>query len=301
MPKEVTTPVRAWVFTVNNYTDADFVELDKLRDHSTYLVYSREVGDDGTPHLQGYVWMKTKQRLSAMKKLLTRAHFEQRRAPTHQAAADYCKGLCEKKGNVLNPTVVEHGAYVDDTGAAEQDRWEKAYDAAKRGDFESVPREILIKYNSSIKKIHLEHQAKIASLDKMDFHFWHGDSGVGKSLRARAENPDHYFKSVNKWWCGYDGQACVIIDEFELDQAGFMLHFLKIWCDHYPFIGETKGASNMIRPPKIIIISNHSLEELYPNPKDRAPLLRRLQVQHMQHNQELIDHWIALEKKNKTT
>jgi hypothetical protein len=63
-----------WCFTLNNYTSADeetFLNLD-----AKYLVYGREVGAEGTPHLQGYIQFMSKKRLTALKKLHPSAHWE---------------------------------------------------------------------------------------------------------------------------------------------------------------------------------------------------------------------------------
>lgn len=64
---------RAWCFTLNNYTAEEEVAVQQL--DVAYLVYGREVGAEGTMHLQGYLY-RTLARLSAMKKMIPRAHFE---------------------------------------------------------------------------------------------------------------------------------------------------------------------------------------------------------------------------------
>lgn len=46
--------VERWVFTINNYTEADLNALRNVRS-PVLVVYGREKGEMGTPHLQGYV------------------------------------------------------------------------------------------------------------------------------------------------------------------------------------------------------------------------------------------------------
>jgi len=75
--------VRNWLFTLN-HPDAQ-LELDGVQ----YAVWQKEIGENGTPHYQGYIEMDRVCRLSAMKKLIPRAHFEPRRG-TQQQAIDYC-------------------------------------------------------------------------------------------------------------------------------------------------------------------------------------------------------------------
>lgn len=84
-----------WVFTLNNYTQEDYTTLSEARNNEEigYLVAGREVGESGTPHLQGYVEFKRRIRgrtISTILPCLTRAHFELRRGTAEQAA-QYCQ------------------------------------------------------------------------------------------------------------------------------------------------------------------------------------------------------------------
>lgn len=82
-----------WCFTLNNYTDVDEVLYRALGQTETikYLVFGREVGENGTPHLQGFVIFNTNHRLRAVRLLLgNRGHYEVARGTSLQASA-YCK------------------------------------------------------------------------------------------------------------------------------------------------------------------------------------------------------------------
>lgn len=51
------------------------------------------------------------------------------------------------------------------------------------------------------------------SLDKLDNEWHWGETGTGKSRGVREKYPDAYIKGNNIWWCGYDGQDVVVIEE----------------------------------------------------------------------------------------
>lgn len=82
---------KRWVFTLNNYTDAEIAHISHNVDEYEYLVYGKEVGATGTPHLQGFVVFKQRKRLTQLKLLLgNRCHFELARGSNPQAST-YCK------------------------------------------------------------------------------------------------------------------------------------------------------------------------------------------------------------------
>ena len=76
-----------WCFTLNNPGAEPVPEWPV---DVTYYVIGKETGESGTPHWQGYVCFAKPLRLTALKKLMPRAHWEQMRG-TPQQAADYCK------------------------------------------------------------------------------------------------------------------------------------------------------------------------------------------------------------------
>lgn len=85
-----------WCFTINNPTTDDNERLDEIggslqRSGCRYLIYGREVGANGTPHLQGFVIFNSRLRLRSIRQLLgERGHYECARATSNDAAA-YCK------------------------------------------------------------------------------------------------------------------------------------------------------------------------------------------------------------------
>lgn len=93
---------RHWAFTLNNYTVHEETELPDAGDQVRYIIYGREVGENGTPHLQGHVQFRDRKRASAVKRLLgtDRVHIEVARSPA--ASVEYCKksGDFTEKGSM---------------------------------------------------------------------------------------------------------------------------------------------------------------------------------------------------------
>lgn len=81
---------KRWCFTLNNPTEDEEQELANKAGEVKYLIFGRERGENGTPHLQGFVIFNSNQRLRAVRVFIRRAHWELARG-TNQEAADYCK------------------------------------------------------------------------------------------------------------------------------------------------------------------------------------------------------------------
>lgn len=83
-----------WCFTHNNYTDADQAFISQLlcAPDFSYGVYGREVGESGTPHLQGFFIYKHRVRLATAKSFFLdlNPHLEPARGTSLQASK-YCK------------------------------------------------------------------------------------------------------------------------------------------------------------------------------------------------------------------
>lgn len=96
---------RNYCWTLNNYTDEeyDYLVSKELVDELNYHIVAKEVGESGTPHLQGYTVFKNSLRMTGAKKLFrsNKIHLEHRKG-THEEASDYCKKTNEYKefGNV---------------------------------------------------------------------------------------------------------------------------------------------------------------------------------------------------------
>lgn len=90
---------RNWCFTINNWNDGDCELLEKMP--TKFLIYGKETGENGTPHLQGYVQMQKKIRLTGLKKLHRTAHWEIAKGSPQQNIE-----YCSKDGDVYRKGVV---------------------------------------------------------------------------------------------------------------------------------------------------------------------------------------------------
>ncbi|QSX73076.1 replication-associated protein [Delphin virus 1] len=98
MAKKQDTLKRMWIFTLNNYSEENVKHIKQYfnDDRCTYAIVGKEIGESGTPHLQGYVHLKKAVRFTALKKVLPKAHWEAARG----SDTDNQK-YCSKDGDVI--------------------------------------------------------------------------------------------------------------------------------------------------------------------------------------------------------
>lgn len=99
-------------FTKNNYTEDDLQALLHF-DRFTYVIMGKEVGESGTPHLQGYAEFSKVTKLAGIGKLF-KMHTEVTRGTAVQAI-DYCKkdGDWVEKGEARDETGGTQGAAAE--------------------------------------------------------------------------------------------------------------------------------------------------------------------------------------------
>ena len=79
-----------YCFTLNNYTQTDIdLIVPKLQELCKKYIFQEEIGEEGTSHLQGAIWLITKKRITALKKINAQAHWEVMRNET--ASIAYCQ------------------------------------------------------------------------------------------------------------------------------------------------------------------------------------------------------------------
>jgi len=274
MVKSSQERVRAWVFTLNNYTPDHETLLQHL--DCQYIVYGRETGASGTPHLQGYVFFTHPKLRGGVARKIPNAYLAPRNG-THEEAREYCikDGDFFERGEP--PLSIVEGSRRGGAGTAA--KWKAIQAAAQRGDVgwvaDNHPKEFVL-YKPRLESLYAP---VTGPLDGELLHeWWVGPSGSGKSRALWDLYPDHFAKSINKWWDGYRHETVVAIEEWS-PESSLTAQALKRWADRYPFTGEIKGGVlQKLRPKKIIVLSNYTLEQCFPRPEDLAPLQRRFTV-----------------------
>lgn len=277
-PSLLQTRSRGWCFTVNNYKQEDEDAL--IRVQYKYLVYGHEVGESGTPHLQGFIYFTNARTGKAIKQLLPKgAHFEKQKGTVDQAA-DYCK----KENDFVESG--EKPCNQEEKGQRGKEAASWAIKKAREGDLQAIEDEqpkIFLQYGPRLESLRVRNTEPLATLEH---EWWIGPTGTGKSKTlwklygAGKTGDDRYYnKDICKWWDGYRNQQVVAIEEWSPDVVPGLIQKLKKWADHNPFNGEIKGGTLLdIRPKKIIVLSNYSIEQCFPRIEDYEPLSRRFKV-----------------------
>lgn len=282
-PKRKDSMSAGWMFTLNNYAREDIRAIKALcaaRVHKiVYLVFGKEVGEKGTPHLQGYVHFEGRKRMSTVRKMFVdhahSAHLEPMMGTPEQASA-YCKKdgdfwefgeLPEHEPGKRNDLLdikhkIEGGATTDDIGRSDD----------HFGNF--------VRYNRGIR----EFEGALAGprSHKSQVVVFFGDPGTFKSYSAsRFKDSYEVVRPTGKnqpvWFDGYNPRmhTTVCFDDF----YGWMpFHNLLQLCDRYQCRVQAKGHTKQFRPAFVTFTSNvHPSQWYKPGPGiNYAALERRI-------------------------
>ena len=254
-----------FVFTINNPTSDDDERLSALVKKATYIVWTPEVGDSGTPHYQGYVEFSTRRTFESVKKDMPRAYLAKRKGSAVQAAA-YCKKTNSEQthefGEISQP---KQGKRTD---------LDKVKELLDKG---SPEKEIADSHFGSWVRYRKSFQAYRLLSSKRNWPcsiIWiTGPSGSGKSRIAHEKWPDAYYKMPGKWWCGYQGEETVVLDDFRAVDCPY--HYLLRWADRYPCLIEAKGVTLPLLVKRVVITTCNTPQETYPKLYDKQ-LERRI-------------------------
>lgn len=259
-----------WCITWNNYSLEQYGEFKNfVSTYCRYGISQLEVGEAGTPHIQGYFQLKEKKRLSWLKaNLSNQPHFE-----VAKGNADANKVYCRKEGGI---EPYEYGIPIS---AGQRTDLEQFTDGIVAG--ESIIELIREQPTTYVKYARGLDQLVFKLAGKRNFKtrvlwFW-GPTGTGKSREAAALFPDAYWKEgSSKWWDGFNGVDDVIIDDYRRDLCTFS-QLLRL-TDRYPCVVETKGGSVAFAPKTLVFTSPKPPRETWEGrtEEDISQLLRRI-------------------------
>ncbi len=289
--------LRNAVFTWNNPRPDAAHAIAAIREivGTTFAVIGEEVGDSGTPHLQGFLEFDRQIAFSVLHRALGKSHIEARKGTPTQAA-EYCR-----KGEQTKDEWTRLGIRGPNFGKnARVHEWGTISGQGVRSDLEG-PARLFVEENASIRRVALAHPEQfikyhkgMAALRQYCIRprdpnvpprvtvFW-GKTGSGKSRRARQHlesldgHDDEIFvwgPAMGSWFDGYDGNTRVVFEEFRGQLPfGMMLDIL----DRYTCKVQYKGGMTPFVATDIVITSPKPPQLWYSAPDclDRLDQLTR--------------------------
>jgi len=279
---------KRYQFTWNNYTEEDIALVKNFFQEScVYGVYAKEVGENGTPHLQGYLELKNKKTIVGLKKSFSpKPHLEVAQG-TAEENTSYCVGPYESKdGKKKKPLNEEH--FIFGTPMTQGKRTD--LEAVRSLIAEGPSRTMLKVIDSGANYQCIRYAEKVLTYKERKRNWiptviWlYGETGVGKTQTAKAlaalygEEPHIKIASKgNQWWDGYDAHSFVIIDEFRPDWIPY--NVLLALLDSTPFLLEIKGGHRQMLAKLIVLTCPQSPSEIifpFEMDEEKKQLKRRI-------------------------
>lgn len=241
---------RSWIFTHNNYTEKDFqmyCDFDAL-----VIAVGKEVGSQGTPHLQGYITFHTAYRLSGLKKISPKCFW------AVAIRDDY--NYCLKDQNYFIKDKRKQGTRKD---------WLEVRDLAKEGkfsDISSIHTAIWCKCENSLRNLHKIRNTNLELRTTYPIVIWLcGSSGKGKTRYVfQAHNIQDIWKTGNlyqQFYNNYENQEVALFDDIRW-QEGCFRSFIEL-TDCYPLDMNVKNSSRNFNSKFIYITTPKTPEEFF--------------------------------------
>lgn len=255
---------RAYCFTINNYSGEDEQNVLELANSSKYIICGREMGEGGTPHLQGYVYFSSPISFTSMKKKLPRAHIEQSKGTPQDN-----KKYCSKQSDIL----IEQGEIPKQGARTDIERTIEQLEGGEN--MRAVVKTARSMQSIKVAEVYLKYHEEPRTW-KPEVRWYYGSTGSGKTRAAREWLGDDVYTALDsiKWFEGYDKHESVLIDDFRKDFCKF--HQLLKLLDRYEYRVETKGGSRQFLAKKIAVTAPYPPDEIYNTREDVKQLLRRI-------------------------
>jgi len=260
---------RNFCFTLNNYTEDQISALlTKLK--TQYIVFAKEIGESGTPHLQGYVELPNQLGRDQIKDILGFSIHIEHRVGTQAQAIAYVKTPEETRHKDKKSNPKEEDLY--ESGEPKRQGQRHDLDIAREWLYQGKPLDPQDPdFTIGVQKAYEKLQPLIqTNLDhsKPRVTWYYGKGGSGKTARAYSECDTIPYKCdllQHGWLDGYNGHANVIIDDLTVNETNEEKIFdmlLKMF-DRYPLRMNVKGSSCWFRPNNIIVTSQEPPYNLF--------------------------------------
>lgn len=263
---------------VRNFCFTSHIGKIEWSDDMSYLVMGDEVGEGGKDHVQGFVIFKNPRMLTGVIKKYKGIHWEICAGSPVQNM-EYCKkdGKWQEWGTPPKP----QGERTDKV---------KLGDLIKSGksDREIIETEdeegtdyggMWVRNYRGIREARRVLKAGVVRQWEMDVRIYWGPTGCGKTRRVWDEFSDVYVKPTGKWWDGYQGQECVLIDDFDPTNCFDITYdfYLKL-LDRYPMTVEVKGGFEPFVSKVVVFTSNYDPNTWFTYKENRAAFFRRVRT-----------------------
>lgn len=273
---------RRWLFVLNN--PEDHSEINFINDCIKCWCYQYEIGEKGTPHYQGYFELRNQQRVSWIKKNMSKemhleACFGDRNANIHYCSKPHgpndncydkcieeciCKKCIDARKCPLKITDIifggdwseEQGKRNDincfkdaiNEGMSVKDLWINHFALMLRY------RDMVIKMRNDINDSYYEGLRSV--------YLIFGESGTSKSKMIRDEEVNIYDKALDSkdkdWWEGYNQQQVVHFEDFEGEIP--MRECIRL-CDRYKIGVAKRYIGTVPFDGRIIYFSSNKIPE----------------------------------------
>ena len=265
--------LRNWFLTINNPTEVELKLIDDLP--CRYCVWSWDTAPSTkTRHVHIYYEFNKAEYFTTLKNKFPRADISPR-----QQARSACRGYILAKEEPH-----ERGSFADCGHRTKLDEVQQMiHDGERMYDIANEYFPTWVRNHRALDKYAEFHRNSIAKKEReMYVEYVYGAPGSGKTHYAFEQAGESWYilsqakseeqANINVWFDGYEGERCLIIDDFD----GWIPYRLLLRIlDKWPLRLEIKGGSVTACFEHVIITSNIQVEECYPY-RDIAPLDRRI-------------------------
>lgn len=262
--------IRRFVLTLNNWTDAEFQSFSStLASLCSWAILGKERGEEGTAHLQGAGVLLKQMAFSTLCTKFPRAHIENMRGSPQQSL-EYCTKedtQAWQYGSLPQP-----GKRTDLHEVSDMVK-----DGATLKEIADSHPTSIIKFSKGIMSLR-SLQSGPRNPSKPPLVYWlFGPTGTGKTRAAFEFGCARYSEDETlilpdatiKWFDTFDGQKCVIIDDFRSKNVNFS--FLLRVLDRYPLSVPFKGGFLNWNPEVIIITTPCGVRETFAKRAEHVP------------------------------